>query len=397
MNNLTYLPPINVRWITTVLSLFVLGDSASGVGVYTFQTVVALDASASLSAYPQLNNRGQVTFVARSGTNPATSPETFLWVDGTATALGLPGSFGGSPIDDAGYVYSSKRRSVRYDPVIGLSSVVFDDLVTGSTLAVSPNGHVVAGIEVGDPLNPNVETRVSKPDGTATTRFSNDRDSGRWADYNVNSVPLPDISNHGIVAFAGVSSEFGGVVIDDGNSFARIPYDGPPVRRFGNVVDINNLGHVAFTAELTGETPGGRNLYIYRDGISELVAEGANFEYLTEGGLAINDTGDLAFFGTYQGRSGLYVGGDPQEDFIIRSGDTLDGGVLKTLLVRRGMLNDAGQISFYATLDDNADGVVDRKGIFLATPTTVSVPETSIALPMAAVAAIAFNRRRKIV
>jgi hypothetical protein len=81
---------------------------------------------------------------------------------------------------------------------------------------------------------------------------------------------------------------------------------------------------------------------------------------------AVNNHGHVVFSAVLDsGLSGLLVGPNPETDIVIKQGDQLFGTriVEGPVLSNRGF-NDAGQIVFYARLEDGTEG------IYRADPTT---------------------------
>jgi hypothetical protein len=85
---------------------------------------------------------------------------------------------------------------------------------------------------------------------------------------------------------------------------------------------------------------------------------------------ALNNSGDVAFHATLDGSStsGIFVGPDPVADRVIATGDTLDGMTVRNLTFCEEGLNDSGQLTFVAELEDPAAPEGFRVAVYRATP-----------------------------
>src|SRR5262249_40894407 len=81
----------------------------------------------------------------------------------------------------------------------------------------------------------------------------------------------------------------------------------------------------------------------------------------------INNSNEVAFLGSANSQTGIFVGPDPLNDNVLLIGDMLDGRIVQNLFTSSEMLNDLGQIVFLAQFTDGSSA------IYLAMP----VPEQS--------------------
>lgn len=80
-------------------------------------------------------------------------------------------------------------------------------------------------------------------------------------------------------------------------------------------------------------------------------------------GPSLNDQGGVAFPASLDtGEQGIFVGPDPVADRVIGTGDELDGSRVSNLVSCREALNNRGQVTFLADLEDG------RTTVFRATP-----------------------------
>ena len=244
---------------------------------------------------------------------------------------------------------------------------------------------------------------------------------------------IPSINNTGDVSFMSYLDTFpGGLFVGNGSSPVRTLVntdDGVFDNAYGQT-SINDAGHIAFEADRKGRSQG---IHLYRDGaIVTLVEEGPLFSavsnpvinqrsgvlfqaldadgmeealYLTYGGALtkvadttgrldtihyhdLNDRDQIAYQAAFMAgenfNEGLFTGPDFERDHLISIGDRLDGSTIVD--VGLGGINNAGQIAFWADLEDG------RSVVFLATPT---VPEPAMLSGVAAFIAMGLLHRRR--
>ena len=242
---------------------------------------------------------------------------------------------------------------------------------------------------------------------------------------------IPSINNAGDVSFMAYLDTFpGGLFVGNGGPVRTLvnTNDGVFDNAYGQT-SINDAGHIAFEADRAGRPQG---IHLYRDGaITTLVEEGPLFSvvgdpvinqrsgvlfhaldadgmeealYLTYGGTLtkvadtigrldriyyhdLNDRDQIAYQAAFMAgenfNEGLFTGPDFERDHLISIGDRLDGSTVVD--VGLGGINDAGQIAFWADLEDG------RSVVFLATP---AVPEPGTLSGVALLAIGLLHRRR---
>jgi hypothetical protein len=84
---------------------------------------------------------------------------------------------------------------------------------------------------------------------------------------------------------------------------------------------------------------------------------------------SINNDGEVAFLATLDDfqTTGIFTGPDAVEDEVISTGDELDGAIVSNLSFCEEGLNNSGELTFIATLDE-LDGSGFRTAVFRATP-----------------------------
>ena len=84
---------------------------------------------------------------------------------------------------------------------------------------------------------------------------------------------------------------------------------------------------------------------------------------------SINNDGEVAFLAILDDfqTTGIFTGPDATEDEVISTGDELDGAIVSNLSFCEEGLNDSGELTFIATLDE-LDGSGFRTAVFRATP-----------------------------
>jgi hypothetical protein len=191
---------------------------------------------------------------------------------------------------------------------------------------------------------------VYASDGVSTTTITETGNLTRF-------VFGTSINDSGSVAFSSVSGPSGGVYAGSGGPLVTIADKSGPFNVFiGNTFAMNNDGTVAFVADLDA---GGVGVFTGNGGPVTTVADDsgpfAAFGFLA---VPINDSGEVAFLATLDGSSafGIYTGGDPMSDQVIREGDSLFGSTLAQLT--RGLdVNDDGTIAFSYLLASGVSGV----------------------------------------
>ncbi|MBD2311634.1 PEP-CTERM sorting domain-containing protein [Desertifilum sp. FACHB-1129] len=140
---------------------------------------------------------------------------------------------------------------------------------------------------------------------------------------------------------------------------------------------LNNQGTLAFTAYNNDLNQEG--LFITNDGISFTRRSLDNISL--QGGFALNDLDDLAFFGSSATQQGIYINRGDRTSAVVSVGDRIfDSSIVSLNFLSEGF-NNLGQVAFFATLEDGTSG------IFRADPYR-SVPEPTSALGLLAVSVL---------
>ena len=219
-------------------------------------------------------------------------------------------------------------------------------------------------------------TVVFEGQRTSSSRFGAFQGDGSAAPVEIGAGAysfVPAINNSGAVAYLhyNPATQRYTTEIQKGSQTYCFP-DAP----FGDCAmpDINNHGTVAYITIVDGvqkvAVGDGSSLPTYIDG-SQFLGGLTGGSYFSGGmpDCAVNDHGVVAFMASpaTQRIPGIFTGPNPEHDKVIMTGDPLDGLAVKALTFSRGGLNNAGQIVFDAALTDGTWGV------WVATP----VPEPS--------------------
>ncbi|WP_186775737.1 PEP-CTERM sorting domain-containing protein [Rubripirellula tenax] len=378
----------------TLISLTV--RSASG-DMYDFTLVASGSTSnfGNLGIYPGLNNNDQVSYVTRSSSTNGNIHRWDAAAPATPITLGSGSFISHVPINDSGAIAYNSAGSRGYIADDSGVTELFNNSFGTNVYGVNNSGDVVAALKAS---NGDYEVRVRR-DGGSSRRVFSDASSGEYSDYGSGGAPSPEINGSGDVAVRGRlrSTSLDGIYVHTSTGIVTIDDASGPLRQFGNIVDINDAGDVAYYGTPDSAVSSAvRDFYIYESGVgSSAVVSNADFDYLSEAGLVINNNRDFVFGGSAGGVAGLFDGSNPLTDRVISIGDTLDGSSITSLLIRRGMLNDSGNFVFSAWLDDDNNGTADRNAIFFATAAAVPEPSSLALSAMGVLAVLAQRRRRK--
>ena len=186
-------------------------------------------------------------------------------------------------------------------------------------------------------------------------------------DSKSNQVGMLSLNNHGQVAFSTGDKVF----VSDGQTTTLLTDGDEQYFLFYRPV-INDEGMVV--VQTASELPDGwvaKHLVAIVDGHIHLLASTQGLFQDLVSAHAVNNHGHVVFSAVLaSGISGLFVGPNPETDIVIKQGDQLFGIriVEGPVLSNRGF-NDAGQIVFYARLEDGTEG------IYRADPTTSPATE----------------------
>ncbi|MBC7772923.1 MAG: hypothetical protein H7210_10545 [Pyrinomonadaceae bacterium] len=166
----------------------------------------------------------------------------------------------------------------------------------------------------------------------------------------------PAINNAGQIAFRASTAGNGGDAVfryDGGSKFTTIVNAGGPFSHaFDDEPSINSDGRVAVIGRSNDQSI---TYVIVGDGAEPavpVVDTTGEFESINTAG--INDSGQIAFSASLDDftTQGIFTGPDVIKDRVISTGDALDGSTVSFLSMYREGLNNAGQIAFFAQLDD---------------------------------------------
>lgn len=189
-------------------------------------------------------------------------------------------------------------------------------------------------------------------------------------------LTYPTINESGTVAFTAFldTGDAGIFSVSSEGRITNIATSNDVYSKFSSA-QINNKGQVAFMASLDTETTDTLSRGIF-------IGDGENTTVLadTSGGFksfisdpSINDLGMVAFGAELDdGRIGIFTGADPLLDKVIAVGDQLAGRTVVDVRIHEEALNNASQIAFEARLDDGTYTV------FRADPKAVPEPGDGI-------------------
>lgn len=352
-----------------MLSLLVAGE-AKAVS-FNFTRIVD-NSPGSFSYLPAINDSGTVAFVGTSNTaDPSISNNSiFISSGGTLTNIFTiqAGAFGPPDISP---------------PDINNSGTVAFLL---SNAAFTSNGTTV--------------TQIASTNNSIANFFG-------W----------PGINDNGTVAFqgAGLSAPRGAVFTNTNGVTSTILNDSR-VGLFGGYVSINDRGTVAFAGNflddigiltISGEqitlaatntsfpalnnsdtlaffdySQGIPSVVTSRDGVKTTIATTGLFRNFLGNSPVINDKGTVAFSAeTSTGDRGIFTGPDPVTNKVIATGDSLFGSIVQNVDLGNHGLNNLDQIVFAAFFANGTSGIYVATPE-IATPETVSVPESTAGLSL---------------
>jgi PEP-CTERM motif len=376
--------------------------SAKAESGYTYTTVATSNAVGGLGlSIPSINDNGTVAFVDSSNNvldlgngGPLTPVVTSSLYFGAYGAGTEPFSSEAVPaINDAGTTAFWARTSLPNGAVNnsgiltgtsgGLSTIVSGGSPIGSaasadysrTPMISDGGTVVLALNHVDTPGTGVyfwNGAALTPLATSTTlKFIN-------AD--------PAISHNGTIAYEfPIAGSSGGIT-----GYALYTYANGVTTEiasnnnqglqatFYGALAVNDSGTVVAASEFKIQLASG-------GGFTTLATATTSFS--TFGAVSINNPGEVVFYANLEGGgAGIFTGTDIANDKVIAVGDPLDGSTVASIGFAHGALNDRGQVTFWAKLQ-NGD-----QGIFIANP----VPEPSAwALAMLATGILLLGLRRK--
>jgi hypothetical protein len=308
-----------------------------------------------------INDAGQVTFVA----NTITGSGVFVGRGGPVTTVADTSDrfrfFGFSSIDGRGevtfFAFRNDGSGGFYSAPQGETTFIDDSGAIfgfGGDCHSSRSGAFTTAHAF---LKNGGQSIFAGRDGAATTIADT---SGDFSGFQVD----PSINAHGLVAFQGnLRGGASGIFVSNRGKITTIADTSGDFAEFTGAASINNRGDVAFGAVLKSEDGGffrPDGIFVGNGGEVRMVVDssGPFFNFLSQGNPAINDKGQVAFFGFLDNfQSGLFLGPDPK-DRVILIGDPVDGSTVVGLSVFRDYLNNAGQLVFTAVLADGRTEII---------------------------------------
>ncbi len=228
-------------------------------------------------------------------------------------------------------------------------------------------------------------------DGGSLTLVAQQGDSAPGTSVDFSALGNPVLSDSVFLAFSGQLQDAGGAAAgrglwlqDDLGAIHLVARDGDaaPVtglefRTFGNPA-INNAGEIAFRSDLQDASgvPSGAAVFTDSSGSLALVAQtgnaapGTSDNFSNFGNPVLNGAGQVSFFATLEDAGGASTGGGIWADvagflsLIARNGDTAPGTGDFFLDFATPVSNANGDVAFFALLQD-AGGLFSGTGIWL--------------------------------
>ncbi|PIG92427.1 choice-of-anchor tandem repeat NxxGxxAF-containing protein [Gloeocapsopsis sp. IPPAS B-1203] len=226
---------------------------------------------------------------------------------------------------------------------------------------------------------------VSK-DGKVTNIASS---SDRFSNFNVgfrtvgtdgpaSAFSVPSINDADTVAFhATLDTGATGIFLGRGKGTITVADSTGRFRSFSSP-SINNNGTVAFLAQLND---GKHGIFKKRrdQEIETFVDDSSPFSFF-QSNPALNDQGQIAFLAYLDagGGSGIYTGKNPNTNKVIAVGDPLAGSKVVDLIIGGNSLNNAGQVTFEAILENGSIAVFRADPVTQSHSGTLSLVSVSI-------------------
>ncbi len=378
-------------WCASFARLFVcwlaILSAASTVCAYTFtkidDTTGATDSYATLS--PSVNSSGVASFFAGLDFSAGGGVHIFKGSGGPLTSVAsapdMPSPFLGfsdRPVINAGGE-TAFRATLRTTSGEGLVHVTGDAFLTPTVLAdatstystfdqpaINSSGDVIskATLSAGGEAIIKASTTSS-----AATLYDT---SGPYSFFGV----TPDINDAGTIAFVAFFDAGGGAVLKgDGGATTTIADTTGPLASM-SLATINSSGEVAFTAVSDSLT----TVFVYKgDGTTlDLIADTTG-SYSSFGPVDITDSGAVIFEGLLDGGGeGIFLGSDPSDIKIIKTGDMLFGHTVVGLDLFSHGASPNGYVAFRYVTDS------DAPGIFIEGIAVTVIPEPSLAVMLLA-------------
>ena len=358
---------------------------------------------------PAIDSDGTVAFVARavSQANRAlfTGSQADLSIDGYSQLTGLQGqetvaissigSFDGGNVAFSG---ADAQGDAVFRSAHGALSTLYRPVIASllDTPAVNDTGALVVLDD-----SPLAVLRVDSQ-GTTTLFQRGDTLAEGNKITGIFGFPLPDIAENGQVAFFAVTDSatcdeavMRGSALEVAEEVALNSFADPScaLSEVGSSTGfaINEAGSIGYGAQYFDGVDSVEAAYVGLTKIWDSHTPGFPANPIAET-VALNDGGGFALLIAGSDHSGVYSGGDPVADKILAGGDSLCGSTVLNVDFQRFGLNDAGQIAFWADLQDGRSLIVRAEpggsGVLC-----VSEPSTELAAGASALALTGLRRR----
>jgi hypothetical protein len=351
-----------VSRFVAALSLVALASGAAH-GQYRFTRIADESVSLRFNGSPAaINDAGQVTFAAHT----ITGPGVFVGRGGPVSTVADTSDgfrfFGFSSIDGRGKV---SFFAFRNDGSGGFFSGPH-----GETTFIDDSGPVFGfgGDSRSSRSGAFTTIHAFLKNGGQSIFAGRDKATATIADTSGDFSSLdtdPCVNAYGQVAFQGNLRSGGtGIFVSNGGTLATLAETSGIFAEFTGASSINNRGEVAFGAILKSEDGGffpPDGIFVGSGGQVRTVVDssGPFFNSLAFGRPAINDKGQVAFFGILDNfQMGLFVGPDPVAGRVILIGDPFDSSTVSSLSALGDYFNNAGQLVFTVQLADGRTEII---------------------------------------
>ena len=378
-------------------ALATLAPPASAQVAYTFTNVADSardDFNPNSFTCASINNRGDIAFKAGRSSSDGLNSFDGIYranADGSITTIvedprrkrfGFVGNF--PSMNDLGQVSFAANLAPDTDQailrgdgkkLITIATTKKEFNFFGFDTSVNDSGEVAFKAEL-DPEFDFDEGLFSGSGRRVTTHYLASTDvslDGEQVRFGGNDS-RPSINNGGDIAFdESIQPNFDpGIFVGQEGVFRTIAAPAPDGSRSFQEPTLNDGGTAAFETSFVEETTGEFvTAIVTGDGgpLTTVADTTGPFGFFGFRPPSINDGGDVAFqaiLDDFQ-TTGIFTGPDATEDRVISTGDQLDGAIVSSLSFCEEGLNDSGDLTFIATLDE-LDGSGFRTAVFRATP-----------------------------
>jgi hypothetical protein len=204
--------------------------------------------------------------------------------------------------------------------------------------------------------------------GATTTHYTDAADvtvDGVAARFDAGPLNGPSINDLGDIAFRDAIQFDADIFMGQDGNFTTISADNPP-QAVAPV--LNDDGTVAWLSTIDDNGLFGSVILTGNGGPATTVVDSSGDFNLFDS-FALNNNGAVAFSARLDddelGIPSIFDGPSPKKNRVIQPGDKLDGGIVAGLRFCEEGLNDSGQLSFVADIEDRNGDV--RTAVFRAT------------------------------